>query len=193
MGNADRETRKSAILGAMDTVQINRAPVLTLWATVVAQRVGFKRDEALTIGKAVAGQTAHSKGTRLGIYEPTAKAIKEARAARREEAGVTYLAFMGRELPMLNTEDGLRAVNAEKAIKPELVEKYFQSKFGQALDEVIEAMQSLAKSRTPKVLASDAFKMYMQFRPEVAAGKKGWGASGTLSLTLIREMANFPK
>lgn len=177
----------------MDTVEINRAPVLTLWATVVAQRLGFKRDEALTIGKAVAGQTAHSKGTRIGIYEPTAKAIKEARAAKREEAGVTYLSFMGRELPIFNTDDGLRAVNRDKPIKPESVDKYFQTKFGEALDDTVQAMQSLAKSRPPKQLASDAFKMYMQFRPDVAAGKKGWGASGTLSLSLIREMANFPK
>jgi len=176
----------------MDTVEINRAPVLTLWATVVAQRLGFKRDEALTIGKAVAGQTAHKKGTRLGIYEPTPKAIKEARVAKRNEAGVAYLSFMGRDLPMLNTDDGLRAANADKPIKPESVEKYFQSKFGEALDEVTEAMQSLAKSRQPKQLSSDAFKLYMQFRPDVAAGKKGWGARGTLSLSLIREMTNFP-
>lgn len=176
----------------MNTVEINRAPVLTLWAVIVAERVGFKRGEALTIGKAVAGQTAHSKGTRLGIYEPTAKAIKEARAAKREEAGVSYLSFMGREIPILNTDDGLRAVNKDTPIKPESVEKYFQSKFGDSLDAVTEAMRSLAKSRPPKQLASDAFQMYLQFRPEVAAGKKGWGASGTLSLSLIREMANFP-
>jgi hypothetical protein len=32
---------------------INRAPVLTLWATVVAERLGFDRNEALTLGRAV--------------------------------------------------------------------------------------------------------------------------------------------
>jgi hypothetical protein len=36
------------------TISINRAPVLTLWAAVVAQRLGFDEDEALTLGKAVA-------------------------------------------------------------------------------------------------------------------------------------------
>jgi len=61
-----------------DTLQINRAPVLTLWAFVVAERLGFERAEALTLAKAVAGLTAHKKGTRLGIYEPTPKAIREA-------------------------------------------------------------------------------------------------------------------
>ncbi len=175
-----------------ETIEISRASVLTLWAGVVAQRIGFTRDEVLTIGKADAGQTAHSKGSRLGIYEPTAKAIKEARAAKREAVGVAYLSFMGRELSMLNTDDGLRAMNADKSIKLESVEKYFQTQFGESLDEVTDAMQSLAKSRSPKQPVSDAFKMYMQFRPEVAAGKKGWGASGILSVSLIREISNLP-
>jgi hypothetical protein len=52
------------------TLSINRAPVLTLWAAVVAQRLGFKEDEALTLGKALAGLNAYSKGRRLGIFKP---------------------------------------------------------------------------------------------------------------------------
>lgn len=43
------------------TILINRAPVLTLWATTVAERLGFAQDEALSLGKAVAGLTAQSK------------------------------------------------------------------------------------------------------------------------------------
>ena len=39
----------------MTIIFINRAPVLTLWVTVVAQQLGFDKDEALTLGKAVAG------------------------------------------------------------------------------------------------------------------------------------------
>jgi exodeoxyribonuclease V gamma subunit len=34
---------------------VNRAPVLTLWAAVVAEVLGFEHDEALTLGRAVAG------------------------------------------------------------------------------------------------------------------------------------------
>ena len=30
------------------TLSINRAPVLTLWAAVVAERLGFEREEALS-------------------------------------------------------------------------------------------------------------------------------------------------
>ena len=54
-----------------DRILINRAPVLTLWAAIVAERLGFDREEALYLGKAVAGLTAQSKGRRLGIFAPT--------------------------------------------------------------------------------------------------------------------------
>ena len=43
------------------TITINRAPVLTLWAAVVAGRLGYDRDEAATLGRAVAGFGAAAK------------------------------------------------------------------------------------------------------------------------------------
>src|ERR1043166_6331456 len=66
-------------------ITINRAPVLTLWAAVVAERLGFDRDEALSFGKAVAGLTAQSKGRRLGIYKPVPLEIKKARTHKHGE------------------------------------------------------------------------------------------------------------
>ena len=36
-------------------IKINRAPVLTLWATIVAERLGYDKKEALTFGERVAG------------------------------------------------------------------------------------------------------------------------------------------
>ena len=54
---------------ATRTLSINRAPVLTLWAAVVAQRVGFDEDEALTLGKALSGLNAQAKGRRLGLFK----------------------------------------------------------------------------------------------------------------------------
>jgi len=41
--------------GKRTWVVVNRAPVLTLWAAVVAEVLGFEHDEALTLGRAVAG------------------------------------------------------------------------------------------------------------------------------------------
>jgi hypothetical protein len=43
---------------ATEKIAINRAPVLTLWAVVVAERPGYDRDAALTLGQAVAGLKA---------------------------------------------------------------------------------------------------------------------------------------
>jgi hypothetical protein len=50
------------------TIRINRAPVLTLWAAVVAACLGFAWEEALTLGRAVAGLNAYAKGKALGLF-----------------------------------------------------------------------------------------------------------------------------
>ena len=55
-------------------------PVLTLWAAVVAERLGFDRDTALTLGRAVAGLNAYAKGVSLGLLEPSSKAYYGARS-----------------------------------------------------------------------------------------------------------------
>ena len=57
--------------GGRSWVMVNRAPVLTLWAAVVAEVLEFEHDEALTLGRAVAGLNAHSKGVSLGLFQPT--------------------------------------------------------------------------------------------------------------------------
>jgi hypothetical protein len=56
---------------------VNRALVLTLWAAVVAEVLGFEHDEALTLGRAVAGLNAYSKGVSLGLFHPTPREVKE--------------------------------------------------------------------------------------------------------------------
>src|SRR5215467_1353265 len=61
------------------TVTINRAPVLTLWASVVARRLGFGRDEALTLGRAVAGVSSHRRSDAPHLLVPSRGAIKERR------------------------------------------------------------------------------------------------------------------
>ena len=52
------EKEMSRIIGAgsmaQEPILINRAPVLTLWSSVVAERLGFDRKEALSLAKAVA-------------------------------------------------------------------------------------------------------------------------------------------
>jgi hypothetical protein len=178
----------------MDSVTINRAPVLTLWASVVAERVGFDHDEALTLGKAVAGLTAQSKGQRLGIFTPSPEAVRRHRAEKAKKARVFPVALLGRAVPVLHTDEGLRAVGKDqKPVDPASVEKYLKSKFAEALPLVRAAMVTLAKSRSAEELADEAFGLYERFRPSVPSGESGWGAKGTLSLSTIEALAGTPK
>jgi len=173
----------------MDTITINRAPVLTLWAAVVAERLGFDREEALTLGKSVAGLTAQSKGQRLGIFTPSPEAVRRQRAEKARAAGVFHIALLGRAVPVLHTDEGLRATGKDqKPVSPDSVEKYLGSKFGQALPMVRVAMDTLARSREPEALAEEGFRLYEAFRPSVPAGESGWGAKGTLSLKKIEQL-----
>ena len=42
-------------------ILVNRAPVLTLWAAIVAEHLGHDADAAVTLGRAVAGSSARVK------------------------------------------------------------------------------------------------------------------------------------
>jgi hypothetical protein len=168
-------------------ILINRAPVLTLWATTVAERLGFNQEEALTLGKAVAGLNAQSKGQRLGIFKPAPNEIKKARARKRgEEFSVE---ICGRSVPAVNTPDGVRAVIKDKPIEPESVERYLESKFGESLKTARAAMQELAETFRPEQLSGNAFSLYERFRPSIPEGVTGWGAKGKLDIDLIRSLA----
>jgi hypothetical protein len=172
---------------AIDAVAVNRAPVLTLWAAIVAERLGFTHDEALTLGRAVAGLNAYSKGKALGIFKPTPKEVRAKREAKAKQ--VLQVELLHRAVPVVQTPEGLRALSKEQPIAPASVERYLSSKFGDALGPVSAAMTELADSRDPEELASAAYGLYEQFRPAIPGGEAGWGAAGTLSLAKIRGLA----
>ena len=159
--------------------------MLTLWAAVVAERLGFKPDEALSLGKALAGLNAQSKGQRLGIFKPTPKELKKVREQERGEEFRVEL--LGRALPAVNTDQGVRAVVESKPIDPAGVERYLESKFGVALRDVRKAMTELADALKPDELAQRGFGLCEQFRPKIPEGVSGWGAKGELDLELIRK------
>ena len=168
-------------------IKINRAPVLTLWATIVAERLGHNKNEALTFGKAVAGLNAQSKGRRLGIYEE--KSEDEKKEGKQKEKPVEFIELLGRGIPSVKTPQGLRAAMKGEEIDPQSVEKYLKQKFGDDLDEATTAMEKLAKVFKPKQLESEAYGLYEKFRPKIPEGTKGWGAKGELDLEYIRSLA----
>ncbi len=167
-------------------IKINRAPVLTLWATVVAERLGYNKETALTLGKAVAGLNAQSKGRRLGIYEE--KSVEKKKKEKPMERPVEFVELLGRGIPITKTPKGLRGAIQGEEIDPQSVEKYLRQKFSDDLAEARSAMEKLAKAYTPKQLESQAYALYEKFRPEIPEGAKGWGVKGELDLEYIRSL-----
>ena len=167
------------------TITVNRAPVLTLWAAVVAERLGFEADAALTLGKAVAGLNAQAKGRSLGIFKPPA--LQGGKPPKKHGLGEEFwIEVCGRSVPARHTADGIRAVVKAKAIEPQQVSGYLSRAFGDDLGAVRAAMEQLARSLEPAVLAEQAFGLYEAFRPAVAASQRGWGQKGELNLERIR-------
>jgi len=150
------------------SIAINPAPVPTLWAAIVAQRLDFKEDEALTLGKALAGLNAQAKGRRLGIFKPHEEKPTKARAKERGEE--FWIEICGRLVPAKNTDDGIRAVKGAQVIDANDVPHNLAGKFGDDLGAARSAMTKLAKAIKPKELADRAFALYERFRPSIPAG-----------------------
>lgn len=173
---------------AGEVVLVNRAPVLTLWGAVVAERMGYGWEEALTLGRAVAGLNAQAKGRRLGIFE--APKVEPGKPRKRVGLGEEFwVEVVGRAVPAKRTEQGVRAVVGDAPIDPGAVERYLRAKFGAAYEAVRETMEKLAASYSPKDLAAAAYRLYERFRPVIASGKRGWGQKGKLDLELMRSLA----
>ncbi len=183
-----RQGAVRALLMPSLTVTINRAPVLTLWGAVVAERLGFEADTALTLGRALAGLNAQAKGRRLGLFKRPQLAPGE----KPQKLGLGedfWIELCGRAIPAKRTPAGVRAVVLDQPIDPEKVHAYLSKAFGAHLPAVREAMEHLAKAKEPDQLAGEAFQLYERFRPQIATGTRGWGQKGELKLELFRSLA----
>jgi hypothetical protein len=106
------------------------------------------------------------------------------------KAGTTLkVDLLHRAVPVIRTPDGLRALSKDRPISPAGVERYLQGKFGDNLGPVRRAMEKLARSLPPREIAGRAYRLYEEFRPEIPAGVRGWGAAGELDLDRIEALA----
>ncbi len=174
---------------AQNKVTINRAPVLTLWAAIVAERLGHKWDESLTLGRALAGLNAQSKGQRIGVYEKKTAEEKEKEKKEPKATKGATIPLLGRSVPVKKTAHGLRATTDGQVIDPDSVETYLEQKFGDEYAASRAALEQLAKSYSPRELENRAYDLYEKFRPTIPEGKKGWGAKGELDLDYVRSLA----
>lgn len=175
--------------GSLHTLTINRAPVLTLWAAVVAECLGYDRDEAATLGRAMAGMNAASKARTLGLTRPAGKAAAERKPKVVKAGALVPVELCGRMVPAMKTPAGLRAVKGGRPDDPASVQRYLESKFGDGLGPAREVMTALATSLSKQELAERAFALYEEFRPAIPSGTRGWGAKGVLDLDRVRSLA----
>lgn len=171
-----------------DSIRVNRAPVLTLWAAIVAERLGDGPNASLTFGRYVAGSSARLKARRLGISDEKQGAEERSARAAEPKPRLEVVRLLGREVPVLPADDGTpRADDNGKPASAKSVQAYITRAFGDRLPEARLAMESLASSLPPEELNRVGFKLYERFRPEVPEGVKGWGARGELNLGRIAQ------
>jgi len=172
-----------------DKIFINRAPVLTLWVTVVAQRQGFSRPEALSFGKFVSAMFARSKGRALGLFKEKHDTEEERKERKQmdQDLGVQHVQGFGRmKIPTLMKDGNRLAVIQGQTQDPAYVEDYLHRSFGdEQLHAAQEAMQELAASWSLEEIQTQAYKLYEQFRPSW----KGWGKPSILDLSKVRKLS----
>ena len=84
-------------------------PRPSLRAAEVTESPGFEHDEALILGRAVAGRNAYSKEVSLGLFQPTPKEVKGQRRKMGKEETVT-VDLLCRVGPAKHTDERLRAL-----------------------------------------------------------------------------------
>src|SRR3954469_16505320 len=131
------------------SIKVNRAPVLTLWAAVVAERLGHPRDTALSLASAVAGTAARAKARRLGIAEDRDKA-KDAAPAKPHDT----TRLLGKDVRLTHDADGviLADTGDGKPAPSAPVAAYVAKAFGTRLGEARAAMEALAGRYEPDEL-----------------------------------------
>lgn len=170
------------------TIAISESPVLVLWAAVVAERLGFDRSEALSLGKAFVRMKVRAKGPRVGSFKAHEENATEAR--RKTPGDEFWVELCGRSVPVINTGGGIRAVLGTSIVAPKVAQESLVSAFGNDLDAARKAMSKLAESYLPKELANIAFVLYEQFRPKMPAGARDWATKGELDLGLIVKLSD---
>lgn len=170
-------------------VQINRAPVLDLWASVVTHFIypDLEWKTCLSAGSAISTLCAISKGKAIGTIDPAEDSEKkdhEREERKKKEGELDEIEVMGFKLKVKNS---LVLVSGKPKTENEAAQK---KKFGEEQYERVKALMENCLQiwkGDEEELNGKAFKMYEKFRPGVAAGQQGWGRKGELEMDRLRE------
>ncbi|KAJ3896051.1 hypothetical protein GG344DRAFT_85526 [Lentinula edodes] len=177
------EVLDESTLQSKSTV-VNRAPLMTAWATVVAERMGFQREEALSIASSYTEMNALSKGVSLGIYkEGKQKGLEAAKGGTQP-----YVVLMGRR-PLYQIQNNCwRALHNGTPAQPSTAYAYLSRSLRQTMPFIMGALRLLVNSFNPQEINEKAWGLYTQFRP---AGE-GWGERSEVRCTTILALRKLP-
>ncbi|KAK4056241.1 hypothetical protein OIO90_002684 [Microbotryomycetes sp. JL221] len=170
--DTSRYNKKQASTLELKSVVTNRAPVMTAWAFIVLERLGFSRPEALSIAQVYTDMNASSKGVSIGVLDKQ----------RLEPGGgpsQPFVELMGRRVPVLSTQNGQwRAIAQGQVVEPSQAYNYIQRNFRQQTGAVMGALRILATSYSPQELNEAGYVLYCDFRPTV----EQWGEKAEMKL-----------
>ena len=173
-----------------ESIVINRAPVLELWASCVAHFLhpNVSWETCLSAGGAVSTITAISKGRSIGtVDKPDAGAAEEKRQRRKEKAekeGLDELEVMSFKLKLDKNGQAIVGDKPKKAGEEALRKKYGPEQYDKVKKVFQEALQSWKGKEED--LNERAFGMYEDFRPTIPPGQQGWGRKGQLRLDTVK-------
>ncbi|KAG6821636.1 hypothetical protein H0H93_000145 [Arthromyces matolae] len=159
---------------------VNRAPLMTLWAMTIAERLGFRREEALSIASVYTEMNALSKGISIGLYDKG----KERGMEAVKGGSQSYIEFMGRR-PLYRTQaDQWRALSNGTPVEPSDAFSYVSRAFRQTTPHISGALKLLADSFKVEEINSRAWGLYADFRPSVDR----WGARSEVKYSTILDL-----
>ncbi|KZT12484.1 uncharacterized protein LAESUDRAFT_668161, partial [Laetiporus sulphureus 93-53] len=161
---------------------VNRAPIMMAWAFVVAERLGFQRQEALSIASVYTEMNAITKGVSRGIFDKDKGKGVEASM----NGSQPYVDLMGRR-PLYQTASGSwRALSSSVPVAPTSPFSYIKRSLRQTAPHVLGALRLLAASYTPAELNRKGYALYADLRPDV----DGWGKRGDVRCSTILGLRN---
>ena len=174
-----------------DVIIINRAPILELWSSCVAQFLhpAVTWETCLSIGGAIATITAISKGRSIGkIDKPGSGEAKKKKGERRKKAekeDLDELEVMSFKLNLDKNGQAMVGGKPKKAGEEALIKKYGGSDRYETVKATFQDALQEWKGQEED-LDGRAFSCYEDFRPSIATGQRGWGRKGQLNLETVR-------
>jgi hypothetical protein len=173
---------------------INRAPIMTAWATIVLENLGFLRREALSLAHCYVHTTSTARGISLGIIP----ASEKQRAVNVIGSNQPHFELMGVKIPLMKVGKAQewRGISQGQVVGPDNAFNYMKRSMHQTLPAIIGSLLLLADSFTsnnpdsqdsnksdfyqpstgPDILHANAYDLYTKFRPSTAGE---WGKKST--------------